>query len=217
MGHSTAQAMSANNACSALASSCSFVLAFDGAERYGAGWGAQAIVGDYQVSSVCNASSAWTMIDNQEDYGGFAQSGYARISSWSTKTTYYFYEYADANKIYNPVMLGAMTKGWGGADEFTTYYNSGTGFIQMMINGKVEDYYHADWNADDQQWFAETHANEDYVVGGTNHHSVFGSVQYLFSGVWYNLNTPSFMSNNTYAGSYSASGSGFYVWDKRVS
>ena len=204
-----------SNLCTAA--NCTSNLAFDGNERYSSGWGAKANIGDYQVPSVCAVSAAWTMIDNQSSGAEFAQVGYARLSNWSTSTTYYFYEYADGSNINPPVMLSADTKGWGSSDEFTTYYNTGNQYIEPEINGQVQVYIFVGWHANDQQWFAEVHAYEDYVVGGYNHHTIFGSVQYLYNGVWYTTNTSNDEVNNTPYGAFSASGSSFYVWDTRIS
>jgi hypothetical protein len=198
------------------AANCTLQYGWDGAERYASGWGAKANVGDYQVNSVCISSSAWTMIDNQNS-NDYAQVGYLRLISWSANTTYYFYEYTN-NGIDNngPIVLAVDSKGWGSSDEFTTYYNSSTHDTEFLINSTVEDVLALNWSADDQQWSAEVHSSADYVVGGYNHHSLFGSDQYLYNGVWYTINTPSYMINSTTSGSYSASGGSFYTWDTRV-
>lgn len=211
----TGKAQAQSSSCKAV--NCTFSLNFDGAERYGTGWGAQANVGDYQVKGVCISSSAWSMIDNQSSGNELAQVGYLRLAQWSTSKTYYFYEYGDQTTLYNPVMLAVDTKNWGASDEFTTYYNSGNGYIEPVINGQVQVYIYVTWGANDQQWFAEVHSPQDYVVGGYNHHSLFGNVQYLFSGKWYNINTSSYMYNDTPYGTFYTTGSSFYVWDTRVS
>ncbi len=74
------------------------------------------------------------------------------------------------------------------------------------------------WNTNDQEWFAETHSDADHVVGGTKHHSAFGSVSYLYNGRWYSPNVSDMLYNTTTNGLiYGPSGSTFYVWDTRVS
>lgn len=190
---------------------------WDGAFRYSSGWGADAIIGDYQVATNCISSSTWTLIDNQNYSTALSQDGYLRLYTWSNSKTYYFYEYGDTYNLYDPVMLSAMTKGWGSSDMFSSYYNSGNGYIEELINGVVQVYIHVDWSANDQQWSAEVHSNEDRVVGGYNHHSIFATDRYLFNGKWYTINTPSYMYNDTPYGTYSASGGTFYVWDTRQS
>lgn len=190
---------------------------FDGALRDAPGWGAEANIGDYQVTTNCISSSTWTLIGSQSSYTALAQDGYVRLYTWSNSTTYYFYEYGSTSQVYAPIMLTAMTKGWGSSDIFTTYYNSGTGYIEELINGVVQTYIRVDWNADQQQWSAEVHSNEDRVVGGYNHHSIFGNNKYLYNGVWYTINTPTYIYNNTPHGAYSTSGDTFYVWDTRQS
>ncbi len=114
-------------------------------------------------------------------------------------------------------MLGADTKNWGSSDKFTTYYNSSNQYTEMLINNTVEVYAFLDWNANDQEWFSEVHSNEDYIVGGTKHHSLFGSLEYLQNGSWHTITASNYMYNDMASGAYSTSGDAFYVWDKRVS
>lgn len=213
LGHGNAQALSTG---CLEPQSCPFVLYFDGAERYNTGWGAQAIIGDYQVKSVCISSSAWSMIDNQSGDTELAQAGYLRLAEWSTTQTYYFYEWGDTSTLYDPVMYDVDNKNWGSSDKFAVYYDSGSQYTKMLINNQLVASVYTGWNANDQQWFAETHSDADYTVGGYNHHSIFATVQYLQNGTWYNINAPSDMYNNQPNASYSASGNQFYVWDKRV-
>lgn len=200
--------------------SCTNVGYFwDGAFRYSSGWGAEAIIGDYQVATNCISSSTWTLIANPSYSSGTAlsQDGYLRLYSWSNSTTYYFYEYGDTSNLYAPVMLSAMTKGWGSSDTFLSYYNSSNGYIEELINGTVQAYIKVDWNANEQGWSSEVHSNEDRVVGGYNHHSIFATDQYLYNGVWYTINASSYKYNTTPYGAFSASGGTFYVWDTRQS
>ena len=93
--------------------SCTNVGYFwDGAFRYSSGWGAEAIIGDYQVATNCISSSTWTLIANPSYSSGTAlsQDGYLRLYSWSNSTTYYFYEFGTTTYLYPPVMLSAMKK-----------------------------------------------------------------------------------------------------------
>lgn len=210
LSHGSVQARST----SCASPSCTNVgFYFDGAFRNANGWGADAIIGDYQVTTNCISSSTWTLIGNQSYNDALSQDGYVRLYTWSNSVTYYFYEYGSTSQLYNPVMLSVMKKGWGSSDTFSSYYNSGNGYIEELINGVVQVYIHVDWNSNQQQWAAEVHSNEDHVVGGYNHHSIFATDRYLYNGVWYTINTPSYVSNSTPYGSYSASGGTFYVWD----
>lgn len=220
-GYSSVQALPVGHTSStAPKSSCTGASPqFDGADRYATGWGAWASVGDYQYDNVCSAEAAWSLIDEYSAPCGLAQSGYAMISDWSSAITYYFYEVEDYDCGIGPVMLGELTKNWGQSDTFMTYYNSGTGYFEPEINGTVEDYFYTtDWSANDQEWMGETHSDQDYVTGGTDHHTIFGSIQYLQNGAWHTINASSYMTNSTAYGEYSTtSGNQFSTWDTRMS
>lgn len=218
--YTSVQALSLNNTSSTVpSSSCTNEgFYFDGADRYNTGWGASASIGDWQYGGVCYAEAAWSLIDQYNDQCGLGQSGYAKLASWSTNTTYYFYEVEPSTCQYGPILYDTLTKGWGSVDTFVTYYNSSNGAVEPLINGTVVAYFYPDWSANDQQWMSETQSNQDYVTGGTRHHTGFGALSYLQNGVWHNITASQYMTNNTYAGSYSTtSGNEFFTWDKRVS
>lgn len=212
-GHALAKT---NSSCNTA--SCTLNKEFDGAYRYASGWGASAGIGDYQVNSVCISSSAWAMIDNQSNSNELAQTGYLKLASWSTTTTYYFYEEGVSGQLYDPGIISVDSKNRGSTDVFTTYLDTGNGYIHYQINNQTQVSTIPDWTPNDQQWFAETHSDADHVVGGYNHHSLFGSVGYLYSGRWHYVNASSSMYNTASYGDYSISGSSsFVVWDTRVS
>jgi hypothetical protein len=214
-GYGTVHASSANITCNMT--NCPVQLAFDGDDRDAAGWGASAIIGDYQVSGACQSSSAWTMIDNHAATYGFAQVGYIRLASWSTSKTYYFAETASVTVANAPVMLGVMAKGWGSSDTFVTYYDSSVHYIKMLINGTLNYTYGAAWSANEQVWDTETHSVQDYFPGGYNHHTIFANNQYLYNGAWHNIDALTYESIvNTPYGDYSGSGNTFYIWDTRI-
>jgi hypothetical protein len=203
--------------------SCSLVYGFDGVYNT-SGWGSQAIIGGYQPASVCNASSNWVMVNNTNDYHhAYDQIGYIRYAGQPgpTNENRYFTEYQDATGSGGPIFtdLGEDTSYWGGSsDTFSVYYDTGVHLFKILLNNGLLGEADLNWSPNDRQWFDETHATADHVLGGYNHHTVFANVLYLQNGAWHAPNTGTNEGNPKNPNGGFASGSDkFYVWDTRYS
>lgn len=200
--------------------SCTLVYGYDGVYNK-SGWGSQALIGGYQPSSVCNDSSNWVLVNNTNDYPhAYDQIGYARYAGQPgpTNVNRYFTEYDDRSG--DPVFtdLGEDTSSWGGSsDTFNVYYDTSSKLFKILLNNGLLGETELSWTPNDCQWDDETHATADPVLGGYNHHTLFGNVLYLQNGAWHAPNTTTNEGNpkNPNGGFAGSSNGKFYIWDTR--
>ncbi len=210
--------ISTSSTSSQNANACTLNFNFDGAELKN-GWGATAMIGGYQPKMFCSGISAWSMILDSSG-NGYAQIGYLRnVVDGFTTINEDFIEYTFVGGGDWLIFLGADSTNWGtNSNTFRVYYDSGDHYVKFLLNGVYQSSSMMDWSAVQMEWFAETHASQDQVVGGYNHHSVFSNVGYLNNGVWHPINAQNDVYNDNPNGGLSTTTSGqFWVWDKRVS
>ncbi|MGN6373072.1 MAG: hypothetical protein ACTHM1_08780 [Solirubrobacteraceae bacterium] len=180
--------------------------------------GAQANIDRYNPRA-CITSSAWSMIDNQNNGNELAQVGWLKNTAWSSSTVYYFYEYGESGTLYLPVAVGVVPNPteYGVADKFTVYTSSGNTAL-FIINGSGVANAGLNWTANNAQWFSETHSNSDQTAGDTAHGVEYYGTQHLYNGSWYN----DIAVNNAYdnapnGGATWPSGAYMWTWDRRYS
>lgn len=127
------------------------------------------------------ASAAWAMLASNyaSGYGGYAQSGYADLTTHPNR---YFSQWRRSSQ-YAPVTV------WGGAPSsgqyYSTYYNFDTGRIRMFVGGTLYDTTNFDPNANiwpkpwDSQFFGETFWLQDDMPGTAVTHAVFSEIRYV--------------------------------------
>lgn len=191
---------------------------------------AHAVIGvladiDYNFNQLCsgvggyqNTYSAWVMVFELNSSGGYAQSGYIRASGGSTLN---FSEY-NVCVACNPM---GYTRDFGGSTGSGTYgywvvYNSGTGHLDMNINGTNIDSTNfnpfAEWSDTVLAWSEETLYLESDVPGTTADKTKFNELRMQpFGSGSFTANTYSVPSFNENVGVWSAgtyTGNDFHIW-----
>lgn len=177
--------------------------------------GAQAYVTRYNPH-ICTVSAAWSMIANTNNGNELAQVGWAKLSSWSTSTVYYFYEYGQSSFLNPPVLLSAVPNPSGGASDKFTVFTNGNNVTEFLINNSLKFSTTLNWTPNNAEWFGETHSYPDQTPGDTVDFVEFSNVQHLYNGQWYNDNAAIDKYNNSPYGTGSWPNSNyFYIWDTR--
>jgi hypothetical protein len=153
----------------------------------------------------------------------YAALGYCSMyeSGWMGGA-HYFWEWEQNNTGIDsgPISLGTPPGNPPGSDvsnseKYGILKSSGN--LNLYINGTIRATLSGlTWTPAQCIWGEAQSDTSDFVIGGTNHHTKFTTVQYCNSkGTWTSETSATHVNNNSYAGTSYGTDS-FQVWDTRT-